>query len=320
MLDLNLVPVKTEAQPGENIIFLKELSNLGSSKRYDVVVKQQIINPKTYGVITEKTETRAIETFGSTQTQMQMPADIKLGDYVLKTIVEYNGKQAVATLPIKITAPKKSVAPVIKEACSDGIKNQNEEQTDCGGVCMPCEKPIEKLDCNDNDTCTEDTAENGKCVHNLIPNCRPAQPVPAEQPSLDDIKEIAKTDPGKAMQLCNQNDVPDLKDTCIRNIAEVQRNANYCIKIADQKIKDLCNANIAQSLNDKSLCDGIISDGIRDSCYANFFVPPNKDYSVCSKITNKNLRDSCEFLRQYNELKEQQEQPADNSTGSSPGQ
>ena len=308
LLDLNLEPVNTEARPGENIIFIKELSNLGSSKRYDVVIRQQIIDSKTSVAIIEKTETRAIETFGSTQTQMQIPSGTKPGDYILKTIVEYDGKQAVATLPIKITAPKNVIPQPAKETCFDGIKNQNEEEIDCGGVCKPCENQLQKIDCNDNDPCTEDSAENGQCVHNPIPSCKASIVIPAEQPSLDNIKETAKTDPSKALQLCNQYEVPDLKNTCIRNIAEVQRNANYCAKIADQKIKDLCNSNIAQSLNENPLCDSVVSDGIRDSCYANFFVPPNKDYSVCSKITNNNLRQSCEYLRQLDAIKQQQSQ------------
>ncbi len=104
MLDLNLEPITTTAEPGESISFLKELSNLGSLKRYDVVIKQEIINPKTGKVIAQKTETRAIETFGSTQTKILVPKDAEPGDYLARVIVEYDNQKAVATLPVKIVS------------------------------------------------------------------------------------------------------------------------------------------------------------------------------------------------------------------------
>ena len=123
---------------------------------------------------------------------------------------------------------------------------------------------------------------------------------------MDEIKEIAKTDPNKASQQCNQIDVPDLKDTCISNIAEVQLDKSYCIKIDSTKIKDSCYSSIARSINDNSVCREILSDGIRDSCYSYFFVPPNKDYSVCERLTNKDLQQSCDRLRQLFELSQKQ--------------
>src|SRR3989338_9813179 len=61
LLDLNLEPISTNAKPGEQIVFVKELSNLGSAKRYDVVVKQELIDKSNFRAIAEKTETRAIE-------------------------------------------------------------------------------------------------------------------------------------------------------------------------------------------------------------------------------------------------------------------
>jgi len=45
----------------------------------------------------------------------------------------------------KVVAEEELVTPVVqkpklaKASCSDGLKNQNEEKVDCGGVCKPCE-------------------------------------------------------------------------------------------------------------------------------------------------------------------------------------
>ena len=313
LLDLNLEPIVTTVKPGENIAFVKELSNLGSSKRYDVVIKQEIIDPLTNKIITQKIETRAIETFGSTQTRILMPEDTKAGDYILRTIVEYDNRKAVATLPIKV------VTFVKKESCFDGIQNQNEVGIDCGGVCKPCEE--QSLECNDNNPCTNDIIENNVCVNKpIVPCCgnniceeqerescaldcpKAAEPsLLISTETLEEIKELAKVNPSKALQQCNQIEVPDLKDTCISNIGDVQRNKNYCTKIANNRIKDLCHSNIAKSTNDYSLCAEISTDSRRDSCYMTFILD-NKDYSICDKLINKNMRDSCESLRQLSEL------------------
>ncbi len=312
LLDLNLEPVKTTVKAGENIVFIKELLNLGSSKRYDVVVKQEIIDPLALKIITEKTETRAIETFGSTQTKLLVPDDTKVGDYILRVIIDYDGKRAVATLPVKITVSFE------EGTCSDGIKNQDEENVDCSGVCQPCEQQV--VECNDNDPCTDGILKNGICANEpIIPCCGNnvceageqgcALDCPVEEPpkdvtpigTIDEIREIAKTDPGTALKQCSQIDIPDLKDTCISKVGEVQRSKDYCIQIRNERTKDLCYSNIAKSVNDNKICEEILTDGIRDSCYMTF-VLDNKDYSVCDKITNKQLSQSCEYLRQLNEI------------------
>ncbi len=287
LLDFNLEPVKTTVEAGNDVIFIKELSNLGSSKRYDVIIKQEIIDAKTSKILTQKIETRAIETFGSTQTRILVPKDAKAGDYVLRVIVEYGSKKAVATLPVKITAPAK------KEELRE-------------------EEPKIIVECDDNNNCTEDIVEEGICVNRQILGCPKAEvPQLISTESLEEIKEMAKVNPGKALQQCSQIEVPDLKDTCIGNIGEVQKNKNYCKQIIDARIKDLCYSNIAKSINDNSLCGEISIDSRKDSCYMTF-VLDNKDYSVCSKITNKHLRQSCESLRrlsELNELSQQQEMP-----------
>ena len=326
LLDLNLEPVATTVQQGGNIIFIKQLSNLGSAKRYDVVIKQELIGATTNKVITQKIETRAIETFGSTQTNILVPQDTQPGNYILRATVEYDDKKAVATLPVKIITSSN------KGTCFDGIKNSNEEGVDCGGVCKPCKQ--QTLDCNDNNPCTSDIIKNGACAHTPIvpccgnnicePNencdadCKKIQPEQnsglISTASLDGVKELAKTNPGKAMQECNQIEVPDLKDTCISNIGEVQNNKNYCNQIISIRIKDLCYSNIAKSSNDNTLCEEISIDSRKDSCYMTF-VLDNKDYSVCSKLTNKHLSQSCESLRQLSELNQQAlNQQQDNST------
>jgi hypothetical protein len=310
LLDLNLEPVKTSVEAGSSISFIKEISNLGSLSRYDVFVEHQLIDTKTSKIITGKNETIAVETSSSKQTSLLVPEGIAAGDYLLRTVVTYDGRKAVATLPVKITSSK-------RESCFDGIKNQDEEKIDCVGICKPCSEVI--IDCDDGNPCTEDVFENGICSNNaVIPccgnnicetneacaaDCAAKQNPPGASPeTLEDIKDIGRSDPARARQLCGQLDVPDIQDVCISNIGEVQKDKEYCESVLSVKIKDTCHSTISKLSRDKSLCKAISGDGIRDSCYAYFFVPPNKDYSVCELITNKDLRGSCNSLKQLDEL------------------
>src|SRR3989338_1129811 len=82
---------------------------------------EEISEPLTSRIITQKIETRAIETFGSTQTRILVPEETRTGDYILRAVVEYDDKKAVATLPIKIVRIKKA------QTCFDGIKNLDEQ-------------------------------------------------------------------------------------------------------------------------------------------------------------------------------------------------
>lgn len=316
LLDLNLEPIATNAEPGQSISFIKELSNLGSAERYDVIIKQDIIDILTGKIITQKIETRAIETFGSTQTKILIPEDAKPGDYILRAVVEYDNKKAVATLPIKVVKSAKI------QTCFDGIKNQDETDADCGGICRQCEE--QNLECNDNNPCTSDAAEDNICSNRpIIPCCgnniceekekescladclNPSEaPFSISPETLEENKELARSNPAKAMQQCNVIEVPDLKDTCISDIGEAQHDKNYCVKITNARIKDLCYSNIAKFANDNSICQEISTDSRKDSCYMTF-VLDNKDYSVCDRITNKHLRQSCESLRQLSEIGQQ---------------
>ena len=324
LLDVSLESVKSDAAPGGDFTFIQNLKNLGSSKRYDVQVKLELIDSKSFKIVTTKIDTIALETSSSTQSKVNIPVDTPPGDYILRAIVEYDGKKAVATLPVKILG-----AP--KESCSDGIKNQDEENVDCGGVCGPC-KTEQGLDCDDNNPCTQDTVENDKCINKKISPCcgdgicdagescssdcndDSNQQQNAEGPSIDEIKETAKSDSKKAQEQCNLIRVPDLKDTCISNIGEVQQNKDYCAQVQNSRIKDICYSNLAKILKDNTLCDDVSADGRRDSCFMTF-VTDYKDYSVCTKLTNSALTQSCDYLRQLSDLNQQTASQQTNISG-----
>ncbi|MBI2654977.1 hypothetical protein HYX06_00950 [Candidatus Woesearchaeota archaeon] len=309
LLDLSLKPVKTSAEAGQIISFIQELSNKGSSNRFDVVVRQEVIDSRTFKIVTSKSESRAIETFTTTPAEIVIPEDTPAGDYILRVIAEYDGKKAPATLPVK-------VLPARKLGCFDGIKNQNEASTDCGGICRPCE--TQSQECDDQNQCTEDILEDEKCANKPIEPCcgnslcefdETEESCSADcgaileisTSSLDEIKNIALANPSKALQECGKIEIPDLRDTCISSIGEAQKDKEYCARIQGERIKDLCYANIAKLSNDNSICQNILFAPRRDACYMNFMID-NEDYTVCEKLTDSNSRYQCESLRQLHQV------------------
>ena len=88
---------------------------------------------------------------------------------------------------------------------------------------------------------------------------------------IEEIQEISLSQPEEAYELCNEFD--------------------------NQKDKDRCFMSIAASANNKVFCEYIQEDiHKRDSCYMNWGMN-NNDYSICEKISNPNLKSSCDLLK-----------------------
>lgn len=315
ILDIKLEGIQTTAEPGQEIIFIRELTNFG--KKVDVTTSYTLISVDTAAAITSYQETAAVETKSSRQIKIEIPEDAPLGNAVLNAVAAYNDKKAEAALTVKIYKESPTAT------CTDNIQNQGEKGIDCGGQCKPCK--IEKkclLSCDDSNKCTEDYCNKDtdfECKHKqIIPccgnniceedettascskDCIEQETATFEgltlSETLDRIKKIAETDVRSAANYCSMVDIPMYKDVCFRNIAEVTKNSLLCDSIVEELPRDRCYASIAKSKSDSSSCESIAKDSVRDSCYMNF-VLDQKDYSVCDKLINKYLRDSCNTLK-----------------------
>ncbi len=309
LLDINLEPIKASAVPGEELIVLKELTNMGSAKGYDVELRTELINPRTGAVLSSKTETRAIETIGSTQTRIGIPLTVQPGEYIIRTIAEYSGKRAVASLRAAVTPKQDAPSGNTESNLSVGGEGQNETEE---------VQTIVQQECDDFNTCTSDSFREGACSFTPITPCCgngqceqgelcaadcPAQLVTQETPgirksqTLDSIKLMATSNPEKAMQECAKQEIPDYRDSCFSNVAKVAKNTQHCLPVVNERIKDVCFAEVAKVSLDSSACGSIAREDRRDSCYLTF-VLDYKDYSVCGSIINENLRQSCNALRE----------------------
>ncbi len=314
LLDVEIRSVTPNLNAGDEASIVVELTNMGAKNRYDVEVRAELVSASTGAIVAAHAETVALETKGSPTLNLLIPPQIASGNYILRTVAEYDGKRAVASMNVVLGTRQPS--------CNDGIKNQGEERIDCVGPCQACGSyegaiplPTEGS-CDDFNPCTADSLTNGACTFMPITpccgnsicetgeasSCQTDCPTQSDAPELsrseqlERIKLMATSDPERAGVECRKESIPDYRDSCYSNIATTAKDISYCNFVAGERLKNVCIREVAQVTLNPTLCGSISREDFRDTCFISF-VTEYRDYSVCENIVNENLRQSCLALR-----------------------
>lgn len=292
LLDLKVDILTSSVEQGSLVEFNVDLLNFGAKMRYDVTLNYNILDQKNK-IIAFKTETTAIETRLSLKSSIRVPNDIAVGSYILKVIADYDGNIATASEVFSVTKKTEKTSEIEEE----------------------------RVDCDDNNKCTRDFFKEGKCVYEAITPCcsnnvceteedyvscpqdcpKPEEKETPLEPVTEDLeqaRQLAQTNPQKAISYCNQ-----ISKTaqCYIEVVKITKEASYCADIREEEIKDDCYTIIAEKLFKSDLCKEIVSDSKRDICYTNFIT--KGDYSVCDELTLEYLKDSCKQLKALEDLK-----------------
>ena len=317
LLDIKTDIITASIESGSDLRFTVELFNLGKAKRYDVSLRYEIYNLKDE-LLKFKEETIGIETRASSSVDIKLD-DIQPGSYYLKTTASYDKKTAKATSSFRVIK-KKEVKP----------EEKPEPEIPKPEIPKP-EKPIEKcpVSCNDGDECTNDYCNeqtNYECRHdkiypccgneicednedyeNCLADCK--MPEGKEESIFEDkpiweriemIKDIAKSDKEKALGYCKEIEQTGYRYDCFNNVAVSSNDDSICINIEDQSYKDSCYKEFATTNKNSDICAKIIKDSKRDQCYMDFAT--KGDYTICDKLINKYLKQSCESLKKLSEV------------------
>ena len=308
LLDVNIDSIDDSVNAGEFLSASIELSNMGAKSRYDVYIKYDVFDEKTKNRITFKSETVALETTKSHNVRIKIPENAGAGNYRFHVTVRYSGQTAESSAMFRIDGEEQ------KESCYDSIKNQDEEEVDCGGICKPCKDCPES--CDDNDASTRDYCDAStdfECEHegiarcgdnvcssnedeNSCPqDCEEEIPVINIWDKLERIKKLAESNPTQAKYEC-QMISDSYRDKCYKDIGEIINEPAICDKIINEMQSDRCFSSAAEALKKHALCENIVKESRKDSCYINFAI--DGDYSVCDKIINPYLQKSCNALKQ----------------------
>ena len=311
LLDMEIEAITSTAKQGGEVSFTVQLTSMGTKKRYDVNLKYELINKKTNKVVTFEEETKAIETSASLRKDMEIPSETLPGDYLLRAIAAYDSQRAVATLQIKIETAGTAVRECEEDSyldCGDGISITEY-------LCVEGEKVYSDEQCPGKE-CGEKTAkpcEEAEWIN--YPTCDwstvpcDAEPVTPGQINLDNsfealekIKELAKQNPAEAAAYCPKFRFQTSKDVCYEYVGEEAADTGYCEIIQDERTKDICYANVARKMDMPKVCERIKKDNRRDSCYMSFVIEGKRDFSVCEKVVNEYLKQSCNSLKQLSDI------------------
>jgi hypothetical protein len=310
LLDVEIDLVSDSIEPGESLGFTTQIFNLGKAKGYDVSLKYEIYDLKDK-LVKFKEETIAIETRASSSVVIEL-GGVEPGNYYLKATAFYSDKTARATSSFRVVKKTEDVEPEVIEPE------------------IPAE-PVKAcpFSCDDYDKCTNDycSQETGyECRHDKISpccgngvcedkenyeNCLADCKVPAGKEEgilggkpvwekIEIIKDIAKTDKNKALGYCNEIEQTSFRYDCLSKVAVSSDDDNICVNIEDDSYKDSCYKEFATTNKNSEVCAKIIKDSKRDQCYMDFAT--KGDYSVCDKLINKYLKQSCESLQRLSEV------------------
>jgi len=308
LLDVSATPEKLIYSPGEQLSFTLEVINMGSEERFDINLNYRVLD-KASNIIAQREKTTAISTSTSFHETVDLPDNMKPGDYTLNVFANYGTRTATSAFSFGV---EKAAVVTPKASCNDKTKNQDEIGPDCGGICggywydgscHATEKGGEVVviaSCNDKILNQDEVGVDcgGVCGGYWYDgSCHAAQKTPTTtikvepEPSfarkMIDVSRLAKTSPEQA------------KTTCL----------------AMEKVneKDICLKTVAQSSDKVQYCDLMTDPDERDNCYIPFFMAG--DYTLCERITDPQSKKSCETLREIQQIKEAMEQDAAANAG-----
>lgn len=268
LLDISIKQIKTIARQGEDFPFIVKMSNEGSKNRADISMKYELISKKDYKIIKTEEETIAIETKASFDKSFHIPDYAAPGDYIMRVTGSYpDGRKAPpASMTFKVNKGLAAAEPSM---------NATGDNTTAA---------------NDNDTIA-DVPEQ--------PHTEAPAKVTDEEPSkvIEMVGKIASENPSGAASYCVKMEMQSSKDLCYLAVGSSSGEKRFCSLITDERTSYKCFEVIARQTMQPGICAEIQRDNWRDNCYVSFITSENKDFSVCEKISNPHIMQSCEAMK-----------------------
>ncbi len=280
LMDLEVDVITKDIYPGTMLEFNVQLSNMGSSEKYDITLRHEILDNNNR-IINSKQETAAIGTKLSKQSRLQIPETANPGAYILKTTASYDKEKKEASASFIVKPKQEEKTGECKEECKNTDKCI---ETECSAATnYECEY-ILLQNCCGNGIC-EDNEES--CAE----DCKPLNP--PEEPTSEENKTEQPEIP------------PEQKQSYLDIVKEAQELVNIdkdravskCSEILNENYKDECIAQLAEMSNDNYFCDKITDEQKRNTCYMTWAMK-NNEYNVCDKITNPDLKSACDLLKE----------------------
>lgn len=83
---------------------------------------------------------------------------------------------------------------------------------------------------------------------------------------IEDIKQVAVSEPERAKNLCLGLATTIEKDTCLLKVGTKVNKEEFCLEISEAGKKDSCYVNLALNLRNYGFCNNILDQVLREAC------------------------------------------------------
>jgi len=270
------------------------LQNIPNKRDKEIEIDNKIIDANTNQELKSWNQKYNKEEIIKTEQSYAIPIDFDVGNYRLIIKITYGN------IIEKDEHNFRVITKTTEKSCFDGIKNQNEQGPDCGGICgKKCESCFDKIK-NQNE---EEIDCGGICAQKCFENKK----ITKETIETIQKKETIQTQP-QTTKLTDSDLIQDnklLQDAISKATTNSQDSANLCSQIISKTTNEQCLFELAKGSNTSNYCRDIQTENQRDSCYM-YFVTNNNEF-ICEEITNEDFKNICSSLKDLDNYKKAQQ-------------
>jgi len=266
-LQVSVNMFSTEIAPGQEVVVNTDIRN-PSGRKVDGLIDFDVSGPA--GKVASKTEKFSVVTQASVPASIQLPATVVPGDYTVFVKVSYKGKSEQSSGSFSVVERVERPAAPVEALKKEAEEVARELQLTCPGGC-------DDLNFCTNDVCVQGTCRNdpvipccgngeceaGESQSSCMLDCSERPVDPAEIGKR--AEELAKSDVGRAMEVCDS--------------------------LVQRSYVDGCLSKVAEAGGNKEPCTRVVNSDMRDGCFIAFAY--KNDFSVCAEIKNSYMKTSC---------------------------
>ncbi len=240
-----------------------------------------------------------VSTLNIPQRIISLSSPLPAGQYSLHITAKNGDVSYEKEYPIQISevSPTPTFAPT--SHCVNSRQDADETGVDCGGSCNSCATPTPEAiscvaSCDDDNSCTLDTCSLGQCMHeHILPCCG------------NEVCEPNENEDSCSVDCASEDRLPSdltplqvIERSALLAQSDLEQAGNLCRTLSSED-QSACFDRLAHAAQRSSLCEQV-EGSLQSSCYMDFAM--QGDYTVCEKIQNKWLKDSCENLKQLSDI------------------
>ncbi|MBI2139436.1 hypothetical protein HYU14_00815 [Candidatus Woesearchaeota archaeon] len=293
---------RTSFEPGDAVKVLYSLDNPEKGVLIDTEVKFELFSLRDE-LIGSGSEKVALKDKFSGEKTLPLSGDALPGSYYVKVSALHPDGKSTSTANFNIESVQEQIRNIAEEQCPATCDDQNKCTRDtCGRETgFSCRHEVIDPCCGDG-ICS--SAEN---YETCLSDCDAPSNAPpdAEEDAfgeksifekIDIIGDIAKRDYEKAARMCRDIEILTYQNTCFTKAAVQSGKLEGCDPVVDERSKDDCFFDFAIGRLDAKICEKVVKETRRDQCYMEFVT--KGDYTVCGKLANRYLKQSCDSLSQ----------------------